>query len=389
MSTFTVPVVKIKAIEPIEGADAIELAVIGDYRSVVRKGQYAVGDLAVYIPEQAILPTELIEEMGLTGKLAGSDHNRVKAVKLRGCLSQGILYPVVREYPDGLPYGTGAVMIPGQDDPRFVNEGDNVADDLGITKWNPPVPTYLSGEVYFAGQELTVAYDIENYKKYPTVLKDGEEVVFTEKLHGSFCGVGVLPVKDHDDKHYKREFVVFSKGLGAQGMCFKDVPLNQDNAYLKALEACGMFDKLRDLRNSIEAEDQGGFNYPLFVLGEVYGGGVQDGFSYEGTPKFRMFDIVAGYRGDQHYFNVDAKQHLASHLGIDMVPLLYRGPFSKEVMYQFTDGNETVSGKEVHMREGIVVTPTSERYSMEIGRVILKSVSAAYLTRKGNTTEYQ
>lgn len=384
MSTFEVPVVKINAIEPINGADAIELAVIGDYRSVIRKGQYTTGDLAVYIPEQSILPAELIEEIGLTGKLAGSDHNRVKAVKLRGCLSQGILYPVDYDAPSAshtLKCHDGAYT--------FVKEGDNVADDLGITKWNPPVPTYLSGEVYFAGQELTVAYDIENYKKYPTVLNDGEEVVFTEKLHGSFCGVGVLPVKDHDDKHYKREFVVFSKGLGAQGMCFKDVPLNQDNAYLKALVACGMFDKLRDLRNSIEAEDQGGFNYPLFVLGEVYGGSVQDGFSYGDIPKFRMFDIVAGYRGDQHYFNVDAKQHLASHLGIDMVPLLYRGPFSKEVMYQFTDGNETVSGKEVHMREGIVVTPTSERYSMEIGRVILKSVSAAYLTRKGNATEYQ
>lgn len=387
MSTFTVPVVRITGIEPIADADAIELAVIGDYRSVIRKGQHKVGDLCVYIPEQAVLPDSLIASMGLDGKLAGSDHNRVKAVKLRGMLSQGILYPVTSSYPGGLPYGQGAVEIPGQNDPRFVNEGDNVADDFGIVKWNPPIPTYLSGEVYNAGRELTVAYDIENFKKHPHVLVEGEEVVFTEKLHGSFCGVGVLPRHEIDPKHYKHEFVVFSKGLGADGLCFKDVDMNQDNAYILALETAGIFDKLRSLRDSMEAED--GFDYPLFLLGEAYGGSIQKGFSYGGTPNFRMFDVVAGYRGDQHYFNVDAKKFLASHLGIDMVPELYRGPFSKEVMYTFTDGNETVSGKEVHMREGIVVTPTSERYDMEIGRVILKSVSAAYLLRKGVTTEYQ
>ena len=56
MSTFTVPVVRISAIEPIVDADAIELAVIGDYRSVIRKGQYQRDDLVAYIPEQAILP---------------------------------------------------------------------------------------------------------------------------------------------------------------------------------------------------------------------------------------------------------------------------------------------------------------------------------------------
>ena len=387
MSTFTVPVVRIEVIEPIEGADAIELAVIGDYRSVIQKGQYNVGDLAVYIPEQAILPDDLIGGMGLTGKLAGSDHNRVKAVKLRGCLSQGILYPV-REFdgmtfilPVGETVANAGNMVP-------VNEGVNVAEALGIVKWNPPIPVHLSGEVYNASQRLTVSYDIENFKQYPTILVEGEEVTFTEKLHGSFCGVGVLPRHDCDPMHYRGEFVVFSKGLGADGLCFKDNVMNQDNSYVRALEEGGIFDKLRAMRDEIESE--GDFDYPMFLLGEVYGGSIQSGFSYGDTPKFRMFDVVAGYRGDQHYFNVDAKQHLANHLEIDTVPLLYRGPFSKEVMYAYTEGMETVSGKETHIREGLVINPVDERYDLAIGRVILKSVSATYLLRKDkNATEYQ
>lgn len=382
MSTFTVPVVRIRAIEPIEGADAIELAVIGDYRSVIRKGQYTAGDLAVYIPEQAILPPDLITCLGLEGKLAGSNHDRVKAVKLRGVLSQGILYPVEWD-----TFAGHSVKLPnGQY--VFPNEDDNVADAFGIVKWNPPIPTHLSGEVYNAGRELTVAYDIENFKKYPDILVEGEDVAMTEKLHGSFCGVGVLPRTHHDDKHYKHEFVVFSKGLGADGLCFKEVAINQDNAYIRALEATGTFDKLRALRDDMEAD--GGFDQPLFLLGEVYGPGIQTNFSYGDKQVFRMFDVVAGFRGDQHYFSFDAKVHLANHIGVEMVPLLYRGPFSREVMYQHTDGMETVSGKQLHIREGVVVTPTDERYDMQIGRVILKSVSATYVARKDkNATEYQ
>lgn len=383
MSTFDVSVVRVSAIEPIECADAIELAVVGDYRSVVRKGQYVPGQLAVYIPEQAVLPQDLIKEMGLEGKLAGSNRDRIRAVKLRGCLSQGILYPV--EYDERSVSHTMKCLDGCY---TFVKEGDDVAADLGITKWNPPIPTHLSGEVYNAGTHLTVAYDIENFKKYPTVLIEGEEVVITEKLHGSFCGVGILPRSEHSDDHFQREFVVFSKGLGASGLCFKNVPTNEGNAYIRALQATGTFDKLRTLRDLIGGAN--GFDEPLFLLGETYGPGIQTGFAYGDKQVFRMFDVVSGFRGEQQYLGVDAKTELASLVSVDMVPLLYRGPFSRDILYSLTDGMETVSGNELHIREGVVVTSASERSDPTIGRVILKSVSAAYLTRKDkNATEYQ
>lgn len=189
MSTFTVPVVRINAIEPIEGADAIELAVIGDYRSVIRKGQYQPGDLAVYIPEQAVLPAVLIERLGLTGKLAGADHNRVKAVKLRGALSQGILYSI--DYDSNSASCTMELLDASVW--TFVKEGDNVADDLGIVKWNPPIPTHLSGEVYNAGRELTVAYDIENFRKYSTTYEVGStfEIIVAVGDNGPILPTGV------------------------------------------------------------------------------------------------------------------------------------------------------------------------------------------------------
>lgn len=97
MSTFVVPVVTVRAIEPIVGADVIELAVVGEYRSVVGKGTYQPGSRAVYLPEAAILPEWLLKKMNFwneeaqKGTLSGPKGDRVKARKIRGCLSQGIL----------------------------------------------------------------------------------------------------------------------------------------------------------------------------------------------------------------------------------------------------------------------------------------------------------
>ena len=69
----------------------LELAQIGEYRAVVPRGQYSTGDWAIYIPEQAIVPDELLAELGLTRRLAGQRKNRVKATRFRGELSQGLV----------------------------------------------------------------------------------------------------------------------------------------------------------------------------------------------------------------------------------------------------------------------------------------------------------
>lgn len=379
MSAFEVPIVRIRAIEEIPGADLIELAVVGDYRSVVRKGQYGVGSYAAYIPEASLVPAAVLDVLGLTGKLAGSDHNRVKAAKFRGCLSQGILYPV-----DKVEDGGAFIVVPTEDGigaMHPVAEGENVAAALGITKWEPAIPACMNGVVYYAGQALTVPFDIENFKKYPDILVPGEEVVFTEKLHGTFCGVGVLPAEHYGPNHIDGKFVVFSKGLGSNGMCFKDVVENENNIYIKTLRETGVIDRLHHIAGDNRAS-------PIFFLGEVFGKGVQD-LEYGVPPAFRIFAVVTGFRGYQRYEDWNTVEELAIRLGINTVPVLYKGPFSYDVMMTYTSGMETVTGKGVHLREGIVVTPTTERVDHRIGRVILKSVSEAYLLRKGNATEFQ
>jgi hypothetical protein len=90
MSTFKVTVERL-TILPHPHANKLELAQVGLYRAVVGMGQFKDGDYAIYIPEGAILPPDLIQELGLTGRLAGKAQNRVEAVRLQGELSQGIV----------------------------------------------------------------------------------------------------------------------------------------------------------------------------------------------------------------------------------------------------------------------------------------------------------
>ena len=233
MSTFAVSIKRISSIEPHSNADAIELAVIDDYRSIVKKGQFAAGSLIAYIPENAVLPEWMLKELKLwdadksLGKLSGKAGNRVKAIKLRGELSQGICYEVTQDSST-----TGAIKTGGEDGCfALVKEGDNVAELLGITKYEPLIPVSMAGEVFNVGTDLTLSFDIENIKAYPHAFKEIEDVIITEKIHGTCTVLVILPyTKAHPEAFgRKKNILVFSKGLGAKGLVLKNNEKNKDN----------------------------------------------------------------------------------------------------------------------------------------------------------------
>ncbi|WP_330340970.1 RNA ligase (ATP) [Streptomyces sp. NBC_00557] len=337
-------------------ADALELAQVGLYRAVVAKGAYRTGEAAVYIPEQSVLPPDLIEELGLTGRLAGGEANRVKAVRLRGELSQGI---VCR------PKALADVDLA-----RAAAEGTDFAERLGITKWVPPVPPTMDGEVESA-PGLLPWVDIENIQRYPDIFAPGEPVVLTEKLHGSACLL----------THVADEGRVFvsSKGFGAKSLALKEDPRN---LYWRAVRGHGVAEAAARLCERLGASRVG-------IFGEVYGAGVQDlSYGADGrrdTLGYAAFDVSAEVDGTVRW--LDAAQLLEGELPV--VPRLYAGPYGIERVLEFASGRETVSGRGLHLREGVVIRPAVERYSAVTGgRAIAKAVSPAYLTRKGGT-EYE
>lgn len=361
MAEFKATVVRL-TIEEHPNADVLELAQVGGYQSIVPKGKFKTGDYGVYIPEQAVLPEWLITALGLEGKLAGKAKNRVKAIKLRKILSQGLVYPTTLT-PLSDEVTQHSIQLPHVN--YLVAEGTDVTEAMGITKYEPPIPTCMAGEVFNA-MGRTIKYDIENLKWHTDVINVGEEVVITEKLHGTWACFGYHP--DFGN-------IVTSKGLSGKGLAFKFNDNNARNLYLRVFEQYK--DKLdRYLQTS-----------PIYFLGEIFGQGVQDLAYGCTTPQFRGFDIYVGQPGQGRYLDHSDKAELFAELGIDMVPVLYKGPFIHQVVEELTSGSETVSGTSACIREGVVITPTTERRDDELGRVILKSVSEAYLLRR-NATEY-
>ncbi|MFJ1810587.1 MULTISPECIES: RNA ligase (ATP) [unclassified Streptomyces] len=337
-------------------ADALELAQVGLYRAVVAKGAYRTGEAALYIPEQSVLPTGLIEELGLTGRLAGSGSDRVKAVRLRGELSQGI---VCR--PKALADVDLALAAA---------EGTDFAERLGIVKWVPPIPPTMNGDVE-AAPDLLPWVDIENIQRYPDLFAPGEPVVLTEKLHGSAC---LLTYVADEERVY-----VSSKGFGAKSLALKEDP---GNLYWRAVRGHGVPEAAARLAERLGARRIG-------VFGEVFGAGVQDlTYGADGrreTLGYAVFDVSAEIDGTVRW--LDAADLLDGEL--PLVPRLFEGPYDSERVLEIATGRETVSGRGLHLREGVVIRPAVERHSpVTGGRAIAKAVSGAYLTRKGGT-EYE
>jgi len=340
-------------------ADALELAQVGLYRAVVAKGVYRTGDSALYIPEQAVLPAALIEELGLTGRLAGSDADRVKAVRLRGELSQGI---VCR------PKALAEVDLA-----RAALDGTDFAQTLGITKWVPPIPPTMDGEVEPAS-DLLPWVDIENIQRFPDIFPPGEAVVLTEKLHGSACLLTYVATGRGEGRVH-----VSSKGFGAKSLALKEDPRN---LYWRAVRGHGVAEAAARLAERLGARRVG-------IFGEVYGAGVQDlTYGADGrreTLGYAVFDVSAEIDGAVRW--LDPAEVLGGRL--PLVPRLYEGPYDVDRVLEVASGRETVSGRGLHLREGVVIRPAVERYSpVTGGRAIAKAVSPAYLTRKGGT-EYE
>lgn len=383
MSSFAVNILRLDAVETHPDANSLDIATIGGYQAVVKKEQFRTGDLVAYIPEAAVLPTDLLKHLGFwdedrqCGTLKGNRGNRVGAIRLRGVLSQGICVEVAQDSAE-----TGQLVLPGRpEDMAFLNVrlGDDVAAPMDIEKYVVPIPIHLSGEVFSTNPALTANFDVEDWKRYPHAIEEGEPVVFTEKLHGSFAGLSLVPEQFAHPEAFgaRKNVLLYSKGLGADGLCFKDNAANKNNAHVRATaEAVAALSDAAKVPPVSE---------PLMLLGETFGAGVQDGLRYgiKSKPEFRVFAAYRGFRGTGRYLDFVELNALCETLGLATAPVLYRGPFSIALMREHAKGKTTFDAD--HTREGIVVTPQVERRSMDMGRVAVKYLSEAYLLMQGRT----
>ncbi len=326
MSTHAVNVIEIAEVRPHPNAERLEIVPVGGWQAVVKKGQFAAGDRAVYIEPDYTVPTERPDFAFLAKP--GRERHRLKAVRLRGELSYGLLIPVP---PDVASAPVGA----------------NVMADLGIARWEPEVKLTMADELPQDQWPATFApkFDVESYEKFPHVIADGEPVIVTEKVHGA-------------NARY-----VFVDGVFHQGS--RQRWLIPDGGHIWARAAAHN----PAIRAWCEA-------HPSAVLyGEVYGN-VQS-LTYglgKGDVRFIAFAAsIAGQWMDQGSLFKDLARADVPHC-----PVLHAGPFDHDFVKRVAELDSEVAASPGHMMEGVVIVPERERFHASIGRVAVKHISNRY-----------
>jgi RNA ligase (TIGR02306 family) len=322
MTEYRVEVVKLGKFGKHPNADTLSIISIFGRPCIFRTGDFQVGDLAVYVPVDAEVPIA-DERFAFLAKGVKRDRVRIKALRLRGIFSMGLLVKA---------------------EPEWV-EGQLVHEELNITKHDPEAAREGStggrgsGDT---GKHWMPIYDLEGLPRWPDAIRVGESVYITEKIHGCnarFCKVdGELRV-----------------------MSRTRVRLDQPGCVWWQIA------KKYDLENKLGEGEA--------IYGEVYGL-VQDLTYGVAGFEFRVFDVYDMKAG--RFFDVAELEAFAAAKGLPLVPVLYRGPWS-EPLRGLAEGTSTIAG---HVREGFVVRPVKERFDDNAGRCVFKMVGEGYHLRK-------
>jgi RNA ligase (TIGR02306 family) len=314
----------------------------------VPKGQHKSGDVMVYFPADTLIPAEWADKFGVRKYLKGKDQDRVGRVKLRGEPSFGLVQP--------LP-----------ESPIPIAVGDNMAAFYGCKKYEPPVKVGC-GDAAAYDEKIDPYFlkftDVQNGRVFVDVLTEGEEVIFTEKIHGTNCRIGIVGgVFVAGSMEVRRKRPVKADG--------PDAELDSDEVKRSTYWSPWAVPGVKDMLSSIVAlQDVAS----VVLYGEVYGGSVQSldyGIAKGKGVGFRAFGLrVNGKFLDWHEFATSC-----GHNGVETVPVLWRGPFSMAKAKELADGKSQMAG---HMREGTVCYPVTERDNPKVGRAILKFIGTEY-----------
>lgn len=329
---------KIKALEPIENVDAIEKATVLGWQLVVKKGDFNVGNLCVYVEVDSLLPDkpefEFLKPRGM----------RIKTIRLRGQVSQGICFPL-SILPEGVK----------------VQEDIDCSDWLGITKYEAPIPACLSGVMKGKFPSFIPKTDETRVQVLQKVLdKYGGELCYvTEKLDGSSATYYL----------YNGEF----------GCCSRNLDLIEDseNSFWKVARALDIENKLRSV------------GYNIAIQGELIGEGIQDNkYKLKGqTVKFfNVFDI-----DKFEYLSFIDFIVLTDKLNLPRVPVL-KSAFILSNNIEELVGHSIIKSylKPDTWAEGIVIRPLVEKIDLLLsaenfnnGRVTFKVVNPEFLLKYG------
>ena len=282
---------RISDIQPIPNADAIEVATVDGWQVVIKKGEFQVGNLAIYLEIDSWVPNTIAPFLSKTKEprvYQGVPGERLRTVKLRGQVSQGLLLSV-------------RILPPA----RVLEEGDDVSEELNINKWEMEIPAQLRGTVKGSFPSFIPKTDQERIQNLVHELEQwkgsNELWEITEKLDGSSMTVYV--------------------NQGYDGVCSRNLDLKQDdnNSFWKIAIQERIHDRIREVfgpRN-------------IALQGELIGPGIQGNKYNLQELKFYLFDIFDIDR--QVYISAKERHELCFQMVLTHVPVMTVRSLDKDV----------------------------------------------------------
>ena len=336
---------KIDSIREIPGADSIECCTLGGWNVVTRKSEFTAGDLAVYCEIDSWIPYEVAPFLSkgnfphVYNEVKGE---RLRTVKLRGQLSQGLLLPLD--------------VLPADDDFNGVwTEGEDVSELLGIVKYEAPIPASLAGEIKGMFPSVIPKTDQERIQNLSVELEEwkAEKLTWevTEKLDGSSMTVYIID--------------------GEVGVCSRNLDLkpNPDNSLWRAAYKHDLPAKLANIGRNIA------------VQGELIGNGIQGNMYKMRDQDFYVYDIYDIDAG--RYFTPAERRVFSDKYALNHCPVITYyanlldtlGITNMDQILKFAEGKSVMSNIVSPEREGLVFKCNEKQVSF-------KSISNTFLLRE-------
>lgn len=353
MAFFGVTTEEIESVNSHPNADKLSIGKLKglSFEFVIGLNQFSVGQKVLYIPIDSVLPPSLIEALNLTGRLAGKDKNRLKSVKLRGVVSQGLVVPVEKLLPEEMRS----------------KSSEEITAFLGVTKYDPP-PILEKNANLLPLPSGQAPYDIEGADRNQHIvdmLMD-EEVGIMEKMEGQNFSV----TRQGDEIFVNQRNFTIQVKEGAE------------HSFWTLAKKAGLLDKIKEIKGK-----------EVVIYAEFCGPSVQGNIYGLKTHTLFVFDV----RVDGQWMSLDKMMStmefkekgngiFETDSGLSMAPLLFKGKlkdYLKDKTIQAASNGSSVYGST--LREGIVVKPASkEQVIPSYGRLIVKQRSPEYLSGSDN-----
>ena len=324
---------------PIEGADAIELVRINGWQCVTKKGEFNVGDLGIFLEIDAIPPDNSTFQFLWTAKDGTQprrpDKFRIRTMKLRGALSQGLFLPLSS-------FDLGAVAV-----------GDDVTEKLGVEKYEPPLPAGNQGDIGGNFPGFIPKTDEIRVQSAPEVTTELFNLPYALTL--KYDGTSATYCVDPRDGQFTA--------------CGRNYAISEgDSFYWRIARQLDLPAKLAE-------------HPTMAIQGEICGPGIQKNRLNLKQIEFFAFNVydIAGHR----YLDHDAAREFLAQIGVFAVETIERGEsfgYNQNDLLALAEGKYPNTTNE---REGIVVRPLTERQSEVLsGRLSFKAISNRFLLKE-------